>query len=352
MDETIILYSLIFILLIILILPVIWKRVEENLEIFFLIMGIIASIVSGSLGIKLIQQALLAPLLIRNIPIGIFQVVLISGLIFSKYIKNVENIIKRFEKRVSIPLMSSLIIFISGLFSSLISAIVASVIIAEVSRVIPMERKSKVIFLIISAYSIGMGASFTPVGEPLSTILVEKLSGEPYHAGFFFPFYILYDYIIPIIITLSFISFFVVKRSRRDERNDMGYKLTYMDAIMKALRIYIFIFSLTLLGSSFEIIVNKYIIHLSSPLMYLFGATSAFLDNATLTAAIISPYMSILQIKSFLISLLISGGFLIPGNIPNIVIAYSHKISFREWARIAIPIGLPFFILFFILINF
>ncbi|MEM3035738.1 MAG: DUF1646 family protein [Thermoplasmata archaeon] len=351
MDETIIMIFLIIILILILILPILWKRVEENLEIFFLIMGIVASIIAGSLNLNLIYEALMAPLFIHNIPIGIFQVVLIGGIIFAKYIGNVENGIKKMESVLGLPLVASILIFILGISSSIISAIVASLLVAEISRVIPIEKKKKNVFLVLSAYSIGLGASLTPVGEPLSTILVQKLSGPPYHANFFFPFHLLIDYILPLIIIITIFSYFVIKNSGKKENDDKGYKLSYTEAIWRAVKIYIFVFSLVLLGSSFDLIVMNYIVHLSPSLMYLFGATSAFLDNATLTAAIISPSMGIMQIKSFIISLLISGGFLIPGNVPNIVIAYTHKISFKEWAKIALPIGIPFFIIFFFIIN-
>jgi len=44
---------------------------------------------------------------------------------------------------------------------------------------------------------------------------------------------------------------------------------------------------------------------------------SAILDNATLTAAEISPQMHLDQVRAVLMSLLISGGMLIPGNIPT-----------------------------------
>ena len=47
---------------------------------------------------------------------------------------------------------------------------------------------------------------------------------------------------------------------------------------------------------------------------------SAILDNATLAAAEIGPALTESQIKSALMGLLISGGMLIPGNIPNIIL--------------------------------
>jgi predicted cation transporter len=39
----------------------------------------------------------------------------------------------------------------------------------------------------------------------------------------------------------------------------------------------------------------------------------------------------------------LSGGFTIPGNVPNIVLATVLKIGFREWIKLALPIGLAVF---------
>ena len=63
---------------------------------------------------------------------------------------------------------------------------------------------------------------------------------------------------------------------------------------------------------------------------------SAILDNATLAAAEIGPVLSEFQIKSILMGLLISGGMLIPGNIPNIISAsklgYNQQRMGKTWS--------------------
>jgi predicted cation transporter len=46
--------------------------------------------------------------------------------------------------------------------------------------------------------------------------------------------------------------------------------------------------------------------------------------------------------------LLISGGMLIPGNIPNIVAAGKLKIRSREWALVALPIGAVLLVVYFV----
>jgi predicted cation transporter len=78
--------------------------------------------------------------------------------------------------------------------------------------------------------------------------------------------------------------------------------------------------------------------------------TSAVLDNATLTAAEISPAMPIATIKDALFGLLIAGGMLIPGNIPNIICAGKLSIKSKEWAVFGVPLGMAIMTAFFIVL--
>jgi predicted cation transporter len=79
---------------------------------------------------------------------------------------------------------------------------------------------------------------------------------------------------------------------------------------------------------------------------------SAILDNATLTAAEVSPAMSREQVRDVVMGLCISGGMLIPGNIPNIISANKLGIKSGEWARIGIPMGLVLMSVFFVILLF
>jgi predicted cation transporter len=77
---------------------------------------------------------------------------------------------------------------------------------------------------------------------------------------------------------------------------------------------------------------------------------SAILDNATLTAMEIGPTMQLPQITAIIMGLLIAGGMLIPGNIPNIVAAGRLKINMKEWAVIGVPIGLVIMAVYFLIL--
>jgi predicted cation transporter len=84
--------------------------------------------------------------------------------------------------------------------------------------------------------------------------------------------------------------------------------------------------------------------------LYWLNMLSAVLDNATLAAAEIDPSMTILQIKSALLGLLIAGGTL--GNIPNIIYAGKLRINSSEWARFSMPLGLLVMTGYFLLLMF
>ena len=96
-----------------------------------------------------------------------------------------------------------------------------------------------------------------------------------------------------------------------------------------------------------KVVIDKYVLGISPQILYWVNMVSAILDNATLTAAEISPAMSMVQIQAVLMGLLIAGGMLIPGNIPNIISAGKLGISSKEWAKLGVPLGLVLMAIYF-----
>jgi predicted cation transporter len=337
-------------------IPIVSKRVEHNIEYFFLAAGIIAVSAVGMWSLHLLEEALLHPVVIGSIPIGITQVVLAAGLVFY-YAK---NRIYGFASRLSNPYILASIVFALGIASSLISAIVASVILAELLALSRLARGHKVKVSILAAYAIGIGAALLPLGEPLSTIAIAKLKGEPYNASFTFLLENMWDIIIPLVALFSILAYISVKGIRiikigKDKESNViinnnsnadttkEHESSVKVVVMRAVKIYAFIFGLTLLGEFFKPLAEP-VADLGVYVLYFFGLVSAAADNATLTAALVSPSMSLDEIRMFLTSLVISGGMLIPGNVPNIVFASIIGIRFKEWARIGVPIGMPVFL--------
>ncbi len=346
------------VLVALLVLPILSKRIEHNIEYFFLAAGLVAVSMVNIWSLHLLEEASLHPVMIGNIPIGITQVVLAAGLVFH-YTKSRVNVL---AERLSNPYILASMVFALGIASSIISAIVASVILAELLALSRLARYVKVRVSITAAYAIGIGAALLPLGEPLSTIVIAKLKGEPYNASFTFLLENLWDIVIPLIALFSILAYLYVKRRKvarvgsssnnnNNNSSSSSSKAEYIaeaessvrDVVIRAVKIFAFIFGLTLLGEFFKPLAEP-VADLGINILYFFGLISAAADNATLTAALVSPSMSIDEIRAFITSLVIAGGMLVPGNVPNIIFASRIRIGFKEWARIALPIGMPVFL--------
>lgn len=358
--------ALLFVLLgLVLILPFKVKKVEENLELFFLVMGVLVVTVTHfalvtHAGIpmwkeELVIHALESPIgivKIGNIPVlGIFQVVLIVGLLIYFFNKPFYLALIKMMKKIGMRAFVFVFIVLFGIISSLISVIVSSVILAEIALAMPLERKKKLEFIVIACFSLGLGAALTPVGEPLSTIAVRKLAGPPYYADFFYLFNLLGLYIIPAVIALGIYGAYRVGSARIEKVEVPEYGESIRAVVMRAMRVYTFVTALELLGAGCIPIIVWYISKVPPAVLYWVNIISAFLDNATLTAAEIGPSLTEFQIKSALMGLLISGGMLIPGNIPNIVAAARMRITMSEWAKLGVPLGLVLMFVYFLVLH-
>jgi predicted cation transporter len=339
--------------LMVLVLPFRVKLVERNLEAFFLLMGILSVTVSGLWSWPLVVEALKAPVMIGSMPLGIFQVVLVFGLLIYYFNKPFYRAVTALVGRINLKLFIFLLITVLGLLSSVISVIVTAVLLAEIMAVLPLDRLDRIRLTVITCFAVGLGAVLTPLGEPLSVILVQKLAGSPYNAGFSFPFFTFAAYVVPgVLATAIFGALFVGRRGilKTDAVSASGYSESLRSIILRAVKVFIFIAALVLLGEGLKPLIIWFVIKIPSAALYWINMVSAVLDNATLTAVEISASMTMSQIISIILGLLISGGMLVPGNIPNIVAAARLKINMREWAVIGLPIGLVMMAVYFLVL--
>jgi predicted cation transporter len=341
------------VVILVLTLPFKVKKVEENLEPFFLIMGIISVTISGLWNWELIKEAFKAPVMIGAIPLGIFQVVLVFGLLVHYLNKPFCNGIVSFAGKLGPTIFIFLLVAVLGLLSSVFSAIVTACILSEVIATLPFARSAKIKLAVVTCFAVGLGAGLTPVGEPLSTILVQKLFGPPYNAGFLFPLHNLGIYIIPGVIAIAIFGAIYIGRKTQLKAREAAfeYSQTLRSVIMRAIKVYVFVAALILLGEGLKPLIIWFFTKIPAWLLFWINTVSAILDNATLTAVEIGPTMMLPQIISAIMGLLIAGGMLIPGNIPNIVAAGRLNINMKEWATIGVPIGLAIMIIYFVVMT-
>jgi predicted cation transporter len=336
MENSLLMFGLSLIFVIVLVGPFLNKKIEANLEAFLFAMGIVSATVSSAWNMEVIHEGFVAP-------INITLAVLGAGVLFHYSRHHIDHAMRRVLITVPLPLVVCLGIIILGLASSVISAIIAALLLVEFITVLPLHRHAEVNLTIITCFAIGLGAALTPLGEPLSTIVISKLSGAPYHAGFAYLAKLLASYVVPVVILLGVAAIFLVHEAPEDTEKSLAAEAgeeKLSEVFVRSGKVYIFVMALIFLGAGFKPLIDAYIITLPSQILFWVNMVSAILDNATLAAAEIGPTLSEAQIKSALLGLLIAGGMLIPGNIPNIIAAHALHVKSSEWAKLGVPLGL------------
>ena len=328
-----------------LVLPFSVKRVEEDLEAFLFVMGLGAVSISGLWSLHLLKEAFREPL-------AITAAVGIVGWLFRKVRSHLRSWMDGLTEKVGLTWAIFIIVLILGLGSSLFTAIVAAIMLAEVVTLLKLSREYEVKLTVYACYAIGLGAALTPLGEPLSTIVVSKLKGPPHNADFFYLIKQVGMWIVPGVILCAAMASRGAKKAAtgepglREDAHDTNKVL-----FTRAGKVYVFVMALIFLGAGLSPLAERFMDKMPTWVLYWLNSLSAILDNATLAAAEISPVMSDRKITFILMGLLISGGMLIPGNIPNIVSAARLRIKSREWAAAALPFGGALMLAYFILMT-
>jgi len=324
------------ILLLVLVLPLVSHRVEENLEAFLFIMGLASAVVAGVVSWHLIKEAL-------THPIAITLAVLVSGLLFKRWRRHIGPGLVKLRLVFPLRFLIFILVALLGLLSSVITAIIASLVLVELITALRFSKEDEARLVVVACMAIGLGAALTPIGEPLSTIATAKLGQD-----FWYLMRLLGPWVVPGVVLMGIWAALQPMRYAGDTLTETEAEESYRAVVVRALRVYLFVVALTLLGEGFKPVIDRFIINLDARILYWINMVSAILDNATLTAAEISPQMTASQVRAVLMGLLISGGMLIPGNIPNIISASKLRIRSRTWARFGVPLGLVLLLLYFI----
>ncbi|WP_404429291.1 DUF1646 family protein [Sutcliffiella horikoshii] len=329
-------FGLISIFLVVLLGPLLVKKIEENMEVFLLSMGILASMVSGVYSEQLFFIA-------ATDPIFISLAVLMAGLVFRWLQMPFSRTLRFLKNKIPFKLFIFLLVVFLGLISSVITAIIAALLLVFIVVGLDLEKKEQIRLTVLACFSIGLGAALTPIGEPLSIVTISKLNGD-----FFYLFRLIGKDVLFSLFLFGLLAAFMVKAPGDNEMvRSVKDRESYEEIFVRGLKIYFFVMGLTFLGAGFEPFVSAYFIGMDPSVLYWFNMSSAILDNATLAAAEISAELDPAVIRVILLGLMISGGMLVPGNIPNIIAAGKLGITSKEWARHGVPVGLVAMVIYY-----
>ena len=327
----------IIVMALLLIGPLTVRWIEHHIETYVLAIGILATLLSGGPSIALIRDALTEPILITI-------AVLVAALIFRECRLQLDQGFRWMRSRMRRPLLTAISIFVVAMASSIITAIIAALVLVEVVGMLRIDEEKRVRVIVAGCFAIGLGAALTPVGEPLSTIAASAL-----HLRFLGLFELLAPWIIPGVIATSMLAGYFASGEYVEAPPGPHIRESARDIAAQTAGVFGFVAGLVLISEAYAPLARRIVPGLSDAALFWLNTISAVLDNATLVALEVHA-MSIERARVVILALLISGGMLIPGNIPNVISAGALKIKSGTWARVAIPIGLMMLGVYFVLL--
>jgi predicted cation transporter len=317
------------ILLALLIGPLVLAPLEHNFEAYCFAIGLIAVTVSNTWSGRLLFHAGTEPLMISG-------AVVVAGLVFGRIRVPLDRAFTGLRDRIPRAPLTGAVVAAIALLSSMITAIVAALLLVEGVRLLRLIPAKRTTVTVIGCFAIGMGAALTPIGEPLATLVVNGL-----HLGLADLFYLLVPLVLPGVAALGLLAGWIARGPYEESVSVAVAQVheTPLAALVQGLKVYVFVAGLVLVSHAFEPLADIYVPTLRTDTLYWINMLSAALDNATLVA-VEMHHMPLERAREILLSLLIAGGMLIPGNIPNIVSAGALRIGSLAWARRGVPLGL------------
>ena len=331
--------GLTIILVAILVGPIFVKPIERNIEVFFLALGALASLLTRRFGWPLLRTATIQPIALTVAVLGFGALGKIARPFFDETVQRVRaNVPARF---VYLILIGSL-----GVLSAMITAVVAALLLVEAIVMLRVDRQSETAVVVLSCFAIGLGSGLTPTGGPLAAVAIAAVG-----AHFWYLMRLLWPFVMAGILIVSVIGMLIppVAIAQLQVPRPEEY---WRDIVIRAVRVYAFVAGLVGLSWGLRPLVATYIDRVPAGVLFWINSVSAIVDNAALAAAEMSPALGHHQQRAVLMGLLISGGMLIPGNIPNIVAANRLGISSKEWARVGLITGLPLMLVCFVVLYF
>src|SRR4030095_4810618 len=118
------------IFMIVLIGPFLNKKIESNLEAFLFAMGVISATIANAWSTEIIHEGFVAP-------INITLAVLGAGVLFHYLRRHIDHAMRRILINVPLGAIVCAGIIVLGLLSSIISAIIAALLLVELISVLP-----------------------------------------------------------------------------------------------------------------------------------------------------------------------------------------------------------------------
>lgn len=187
--------------------PLLVKRIERNLEAFLFLMGACAIALSRTWHMSLVEEAIQKPL-----AVGIMLLVLVAGLILHYHRPHfLDSINGALLDGITLKVLFLEIVVVLGLSSAIITPVLPFFVLVEVVNHLPILHRSRAKLMIMASLSIFLGAAMALTEGPYSTLAITKMQG--YIPSENLLSLELQSLCLPCILVLGLLSMFFVEKN-------------------------------------------------------------------------------------------------------------------------------------------
>jgi len=327
------------VIVVVLLGPVFIEAIERNVELFFLLIGVLTACIMGQFDAALVRAAVTEPL-------SFTVAVLAFGATFRLLRDYLDQLLRRVIRLLAPRILCFCLAIILGFLAPFITPVVSALVFVEAISLLRYDRRAEIAATVFACFAIGFGAGLTPLGMPGIAVVLRSL-----HADFWYLTRLLGPFVVVGVILAAVPILFLPFASSEPLDTTEGKDSWRIVLLIRPGKVYVFIAGLVALSDGLRPVVDAYIHRLPSGLLFWMNTLSAVVNNSTLAAVEIGPSLSMNQQRAALLGLLISGGALVTGNILNIVAASRLGITSREWAKIGLGTGALLLILCFAVLR-
>ena len=327
------------VIVVVLLGPVFIEAIEQNLELFFLLVGVLTACIMGQFSAAIGWAALSEPL-----PFTL--AVLFFGAIFRLLRDYFDQLLRRVIRLLDARILCFCLAILLGFLAAFITPVVSALVFVEAISLLHCDRGSEIAATVFACFAIGFGAGLTPLGMPGIAVVLRSL-----HADFWYLTHLLGAFIVVGVLLAAVPTLFLPFSSSKPLDAAVERDSWTLVLLIRPGKVYVFIVGLVALSDGLRPLVDAYIHRLPNGLLFWMNTISAVVNNSTLAAVEIGPSLTMNQQRAALLGLLVSGGALVTGNIPNIVAASRLGITSREWAKIGLGTGALFLMLCFVVLS-
>ena len=319
--------------------PILVKPIERNVEVFFLLIGVLTVCLTGQFNVAVVRAALSEPL-------PFTAAVLVFGATFGLTRDYLDQLLRREIRLLDPRILCFSLAIVLGVLAAFITPVVSALVFAEAISLLRCDRRAEIAATVFACFAIGFGAGLTPLGMPGIAVVLRSL-----HADFWYLTHLIGPF-VAVGVILAAVPILFLPFGPGQPLDPSHTRDSWRTVLLtRPGKVYVFIAGLVTLSDGLRPVVNAYLHRVPDGLLFWMNTISAVVNNSTVAAVEISPSLSIDQQRAALLGLLISGGALVTGNIPNIVAASRLGITSREWAKTGVGTGALLLILCFAVLH-